>query len=350
MNFSDQLYLENNRGYIGYSDRGIHGQNIFLLDLPVLRIKFGTSTAAYVVAKFEDSGGNTLAQWEADNQPTPVYIEFGSVLSQLFAYPSLPVDTITPTFMRMVMTVTAYDNTDTEIDIHTVSWSAWRKSKYDSYNSSASRLWPSLPSRFRMIFNPYEYDSSYNIMGFARRSHNADFAIFNGSANVGSISLNPMCSASFLMKTKRVTQVRATDQGGDTWAVVEAPPCSYGIVALKWFSRVGGCWKSVVLDRVSEAVSVTDTLPVVAEMDEGTLTGGNLSIVARFPNATWRDWLYYSDIVIGEKLTMCVMVPTYLGSYEDVPVDVACSTQPFTERDIRDIEFTITLKKYRIDD
>lgn len=350
MNFSDQLYLENGRGYIGYSDRGIYGQNLYLLDLPVLRLKFGASPAAYAVVKFEDSGGNTLAQWEADNQPIPVYIEFGFVLSQLFAYPALPADTITPTSMRLVMTVTAFDSGDNPLDEHVVSWSSWRKSKYDSYNSSASRLWPSLPSRFRMIYGPYEYDASYNVMGFARRSNNAAFTIFNGSANVGSISPDPMCSASFIMKTKRVTQVRATDQGGDTWAVVEAPPCAYGIVALKWFSRVGGCWKSVVLDRVSDAVSVTDTLPVVAEMDEDRLTGGNLSIVARFPNATWRDWLYYSDIVIGERLTMCVMVPTYLGSYEDVPVDVACNTQPFTERDIRDIDFTITLKQYRIDD
>ena len=104
------------------------------------------------------------------------------------------------------------------------------------------------------------------------------------------------------------------------------------------------------MDRVSEAVSVTDTLPVIAELDEDRLTGGNFTIAARFPNATWRDWLYYSDIVIGDKLTMCAMVTSYLGSYEDVPVEVTCNTQPFTERDIRDIEFTITLKKYRIDD
>lgn len=350
MKFSDQLRLDGTRGYIGYSERGIQGTNLFLLDLPVLRIKFVDSPAAYAVVKFADGGGNVLAQWDIEAQANPVYIEFGSVLSQLFQYPTLINDLITMTYMRVVMTVDALASDETVLHASTVSWSAWRKSKYDSYLSAHSRLWPSLPSKFRMVYGPDEYDSSYNIIGLAKRTQSGAFTLYNGSSPIMTTNIAAMTSGDFVMNTKLVTQVLCADIGGDVWANVEAPLCAYGIVALKWFSRIGGCWKSVVLDRVNEAVSVTDTLPVIAELDEDRLTGGNFSIVARFPNATWRDWLYYSDITIGEKVTMCAMVTSYLGSYEDVPVEVTCNTQPFTERDIRDIDFTITLKKYRIDD
>lgn len=350
MKFSDQLRLDGTKGYIGYSDRGIQSTNLFLLDLPVLRIKFDNSPAAYAVVKFEDSGGNTIAQWEVDAQANPVYIEFGSVLSQLFAYPTLISDLIVSTSMRVVMTVYACAADDSVLYTNTLSWSAWRKSKYDTYAAGHSRLWPSLPSKFRMIYLPDEYHYSYNIIGMAKRTQSGSFSLYNGSSQIMSSNIAAMTSGNFLMNTRLVTSVLCADIGGDVQAVVEAPMCRYGIVALKWFSRIGGCWKSVVLDRVNEAVSVTDTLPVIAELDEDRLTGGNFAIMARFPNATWRDWLYYSDIVIGEKVTMCAMVTSYLGSYEDVPVEVTCNTQPFTERDIRDIDFTITLKKYRIDD
>lgn len=350
MKFSDQLYLDGSHGYIGYSDRGIYLSNLYLLDHPVLRVDFHGSSAASATITFTDSNGNTLAEWDIDATIGTAYIEFGDVLAQQFQYPALTADTFSAPYMRVVMTAIAYNIGGVVMHTNTVNWSAWRKSKYDSYNAADTRLWASsLPSRYRMVYSPVEYDTMYNIIGMPKRSYNAAFHLYNGATPVGSGTPAPMTSANFIMKTKKVTSVVASGVGDSTALVVE-PICKNGIVALKWFSRIGGCWKSVVLDKMTDQVGVTDTLPVVLGFDEGTLMGGDLSIRARFPNATFRDWCYYCDIVIGEKLTMCGVLPNYVGSYEDIPVTVTCNTQPLGEREIRDIEFTIRIKHYAIND
>ena len=350
MKFSDQLYLDGSHGYIGYSDRGIYTSNLYLLDHPVLRITFTGSSADHAEVKFEDSGGTTLALWDVAASLGTAYIEFGDVLAQQFQYPALTADTFNSPYMRVVMTVVAYDVSDNILNTNTVSWYAWRKSKYDSYNAAGARLWAScLPSRFRMIYSPTEYDYTYNIFGLPKRSYNATFTLYNGTTVQGSGAPNPMTSGNWLMKTKKITSVVATGVGTSTALVME-PICKNGIVALKWFSRIGGCWKSVVLDKTGDQVGVSDSLPVVLGFDEATLTGGDLVISARFPNATFRDWCYYSDIVIGEKLTMCGVLPNYLGSFEDIPVTISITSQPLGERDVRDIDFSIRIKHYAIND
>lgn len=352
MRFIDLTTLDGLHGYIGISDRGFSaGLNCFLLDNPILRIIFTNSSATSVDITITDVNSNVLAQWTGTNTATEVlYYEIGDILKNQFVPPTPSATPMTFMYNRYTLQVDAYDTNNVLLNSYSTGINGWHKSKYTGQQVNGC-LWPSLPSKMRMWIGATMYDyANYNVIGYAHTSGTGVLRFYNGS-NTPTATITPIVMGSYAsrMASTNVTHMIVTEADGDHLCKIEKPMCEDSVIALKWWSRVSGCWKSILLDNVGGTIERETEIPVNIQLAGDVLNAGNVGLVGRFPAATYRDYMYYKDILLGTHLTMSGRIPNPTGYFEDIPVKVS-GNWSFRMNDIKDMDFNITIKDYTTND
>ena len=361
MTYNQLTTIDASGGTISFSDRGTYNFHLLLLDNPVIKIDFTGAASSYVVLTVTDSNSEVVAEWTIDDTLKVNYIEIGDVLR----YAVQPIDPpATDGFVQQAVSLTftfvGYDSSDVAQQTHTYSFTASRMSKYLS-TGKTSQFYPTLPSRFRFLRSSTVYDhTKYNVFGFCARNTmtpSLTSAVLNeGSTQFDGTMLHIYKPVNYTMDAGVITSVDYFDSSNQLVerATVEVPSCEATALAIRWWSKVTGCWKAVVLDVINEGYTNDNTVDYWTDLTEDQLKGGTAYLTARFPNATWKDYVYYSDIIMGEHVTVCIptLSSTYLlvtQYFQDVPVKVSGSWS-FKQNDIKDMDFTITIKTYDIDD
>lgn len=341
--------IDSSGGTIYRSNRGFASTNLLLLDNPVIKLDFTGAAASYVIITFTDSLSEVVAEWTIDDTLKVNYVEIGDVLRYAVQPVTLTADQFTDNGVALTMTIVAYDSSDVALQTTTASYTAYRSSAYTNIIASTGNnyVYWSLPSRFRMLFASNYYNhAAYNIIAAYPRTGRLRYQIYNGSSLMTNGSRVVTRNEAYnWLASSQITHVVAI--GSDTTTVqVEQPSCESTLIALKWWSRIGGCWKSILLDVVGGGYTNDNTVDYWTDLVQDQLKSGTTYITGRFPNATYKDYLYYSDIIMGEHLTASVHS---FGGLEDVPVKVSGSWS-YKQNDIKDMDFTITIKTYDIDD
>lgn len=117
-------------------------------------------------------------------------------------------------------------------------------------------------------------------------------------------------------------------------------------VMLRWWSPIVGGWKSCCVEVTGRRGEVSQRRDYWQDFERAADREGLMYIRARIPNATYRDWLYYSDIYLSPRVEMCQYSWRTLSSLDRrlqaVRVIVGGSVSEWALNDKKDMELTIT--------
>ena len=120
-------------------------------------------------------------------------------------------------------------------------------------------------------------------------------------------------------------------------------------VMLRWWSPIVGGWKSCCVEVTGRSGEVTQRRDYWQDFGRAADREGQMYIQARIPNATYRDWLYYSDIYLSPLVEMSQYSWHTLSTLDRrlhaVRVIVGGSVGEWDLRDMKDMELTITGKE-----
>lgn len=119
-----------------------------------------------------------------------------------------------------------------------------------------------------------------------------------------------------------------------------------GAVMLRWWSPIVGGWKSCCVEVTGRSGEVSQRRDYWQDFERAADREGQMYITARIPNATYRDWLYYSDIYLSPLVEMCQYswrtLSTLDRRLQAVRVIVGGSMGEWSLNDKKDMELTIT--------
>lgn len=327
--FRDLEYIDtaNYAGYIGFSTPGwlAVASSTYLAayeDRPMLRITMTGSIAS--VGLQLDVGGTIYGgvEFSKDYGSQPVW-DLSDCLRAAYIRRTYPPSGIAENITKATLTVVGYDSSGSTLATRTldvqVSARTLKLVAGDPGNGPY-HLGSSIPSRFRMPGPSLGGIDPALVQGatVAMRGPRA-FALqaYAGGSNVLSQSY-PDTARSYCLQLKdSYTELRVVDTAGETHraAVEHVDGCPQGAVILRWWSRVAGGWKCVMLDYVREYAATGEMRWYEQQYADTVDASGSWSLVARFPDATYNDYLYYCDILTGEDIQLYRPVLSTMTGY-----------------------------------
>lgn len=361
--FRDLEYIDtaNYAGYIGFSTPGwvALGGSVYMTcyeDRPLLRVTM-TGTIESVEVQLSAAsivhGGATFTK---DYGSQPVWDMTDSLRAGYIrrTYPSSGIaDNHTPA----TLTISGYDSHGSLVATRTIDVQVSARTLNLTAGEAVGGpyfIGGSLPSRFRIPGSSLQGIDPAMVQGCCiglRGPRAFSLAIYAGTASAVSLSY-PGTQGSYLMQLKdNHTEVRLVDAAGDTYRarVEHVDDCPQGVVILRWFSRLAGGWKCLTLDYVREYAAAGEMRRYEQEYAGKVDAAGSWQLVARMPDATYNDWLYYCDILTAEDIQLyrpALNTPTgYIMQADGVSVQLSGTWKP---GEVKHMDITINPHNWQL--
>lgn len=354
-------------GYLGISDRMYYTPSIGITayadDLQVVRVTAGGTAgggATHGVLVILDSGNTEVASLDLDLQGAgkSAYLNISDVLRTLspMAVPSARWSTAKTS---ATLEVRIYNNS--EVLIGTASERLYvvgglkmsRQREWmlpDTWWVAADELDPAAAGAYQLLsFRAmYNYWIDAPMMSGAVESLTGDTAWFGRTVTYRPQDYHDVSADG------RVIEIEGTGDGETgtesclvrTMRQAEGGVGTCDAVMLRWWSPVVGGWKSCCVEVTGRSGEVSQRRDYWQDFGRAADREGQMYIQARIPNATYRDWLYYSDIYLSPRVEMCQYGWRTLSTLERrlqaVRVIVGGTVGAWTLNDRKDMELTIT--------
>lgn len=329
--FYDLEYMSQH-SYVGFSLPGFIAMDGYyaahIQAEPVLRITCGTQSAAWLDVAIESDGRyygimDTLTQTIKCRGGQTVYVPLGEAFHSLFA-PSMSGILLSPQDMVADATVrcTLLDSTLTGIG--SVAFSVMFYDclgAYSPWGEDESDI--SLPDSFRLMGGgEYNY---ITVPLVQTGDEDPEFAIYDAEGeSVTRYSANGGAMCLRLSEQSRPSQLRL-GRGKPLFARMTFEGKCHDTRLLTWWSPLHGGWKSIVADIVGVADEVTERRDYVRGFQAVAGVAGRLGETLRLQALTYRDWLYYRDIYLSDRVLVRAHLSTGGGTESGLwlPVKVA---------------------------
>lgn len=353
--FLDWAYI-GTAGYVGFSVPGFTiglsptAINTFLQTDPILRIK-----STNVATRWADVVIDASAGWYDQTDPLQVglhvyleaagtvYVPLREVLASALQRRTSGLSLLSPT-PPMVACSVRVALLDSALDL--LDSSEFTLAVFDSIGDQSSGDWRGLavPDTWRVSGGAANY---FCVPMGHYSSHATEFAAFRAAGDYDALSMvddgTTVCFAMTSANPYIMLQVR--DTGGvlaSTRVVWE--PCMSDKLKFRWWSPQSGGWKSQVADVVGGSDEVTERAAQLRGFSMVDGVSAELGFSCRFPSLTFRDWLYFRDILYSDEVYVDLETNTALGGTfqsEARAVRVNGGGAAWKLNEVRDFTFTV---------
>lgn len=331
--FYDLEYIDQH-SYVGFSLPGfIQLEGYYAAHIqadPVLRITCGTQSAAWLevtISGGEPNYGITedLVQTMRCRNGQTVYVPLGEAFKALFA-PSMSGITAAPRDMMATAEIRCMLLDDSLGQIDSITFAVVFYDcigAYSPWGGEDSEV--SMPDTFRLMGGGE--DNYLTIPLVQTGDAYPEFAIYRGvgGESVSAYDANGGAVCLRLTEQAQPYQVRL-GRGNPLFSRITFEGGCRDTRLLTWWSPVHGGWKSIVADIVGVADEVTERRDYVRGFQNVAGVAGRLGETLRLSHLTYRDWLYYRDIYLSDRVFVREHLSTHYSGTENglwLPVKVA---------------------------
>ena len=357
-------------GYVGISDRMFYdpatGVTAYADDLQVVRVTAsGTagSGATHGVLAVLDSGNTEVAGLNFDLQGSgkTAYLNISDVLLTL-SPTAVPSTRWSTAKTAATLEVRIYNNSGTMIGaanerMYVVGGLKMTRQREwllpETWWVAADEVDPAAAAAFQLL----SFRALYNYWLEAPMVWGGLESLTGDSAWFGrTVTYRPL-DYQDVSRDGAVIKIEGTGDGetGDETCVIRTMPQAAGgvgtcdAVMLRWWSPIVGGWKSCCAEVTGRSGEVSQQREYWQDFEKGVDREGQMYVTARIPNATYRDWLYYSDIYLSPRVEMCQYgwrtLSTMDRRLQAVGVIVGGSVGEWSLNDRKDMELTIAEKE-----
>lgn len=353
--FLDWVYIGHN-GFVGFSVPGFtHGAapgyvNVFLQSDPILRVNSSTVSTRWcdiVIAAssgwFDSSDPLIVEQHVYLEAAGSIYVPLREALAPALKRRTSGLSMPAPT-PPMVVCDVHVDLLDSNLG--SIDSADFTLSVFDSLGDQSWEDWRSLgiPDTWRVAIDKTNY---FCIPMGHVSSHSVEFAATRPDLSEDTLTLaddgSTICFG--MTSVRPYTMLAIRDTGGDLAVCrVVWEDCMDDKINIRWWSPQLGGWKTYTADVVAGSCNVTTREMQQRGFNLVDGVEGTTGFECRFPMLTYRDWLYFRDILFSDEVYIDEVDNVTLGGLsQDVahPARVSAQAQSWRLTDIKDFEFSV---------